>query len=204
MKPGIHPTWYPDAVVTCACGNTWTTGSTKKEIHTDVCSACHPFFTGEQRIVDTAGQVERFMKRISAKEHIAATQPPIEEKKAKKARRSQKATPVEEAPAPRPPRELPLADAQAAQMPETTMAPDPLATEVAPLVEPENYRPEHREVIAPAGEIGSAASVDKIIEPTGEGAKPRASRRQRKPRGEAKPEGTAAEPTKPQEEPTQE
>jgi large subunit ribosomal protein L31 len=83
VKPGIHPTWYPDAIVTCACGNTWTSGSTKKEIHTDVCSKCHPFFTGEQRIVDTAGQVERFMKRISAKEQIAATQPTPEDKKAR-------------------------------------------------------------------------------------------------------------------------
>lgn len=197
MKPGIHPTWYPDAVVTCACGNTWTTGSTKKEIHTDVCSACHPFFTGEQRIVDTAGQVERFMKRISAKEQIAATQPAPEEKKAKKARRSQKATPVEQAPAPRPPRELPLAEV--APIPETPMAPDNEATEVAPLVEPENFKPEHNQDIAPAGEIGSGASVDKIIEPTDEN-KSRGPRRPRKPRSEARPEETA----KPQEEPKQE
>ena len=110
MKPGIHPTWYPEAVVTCACGNTWTTGSTKKEIHTDVCSNCHPFFTGEQRIVDTAGQVERFMKRISAKEQIAASQPAPEEKKAKKdKRRDRKAGTVAEAPAPQPPALLPLA-----------------------------------------------------------------------------------------------
>jgi large subunit ribosomal protein L31 len=64
MRDSIHPTYYHDTQVTCACGNTWTTGSTKKSIRTDVCSACHPFFTGEQRIVDTAGQVERFMKRL--------------------------------------------------------------------------------------------------------------------------------------------
>jgi len=64
MKPGIHPEWYPEAKVICACGNTFITGSTKPEIRTDVCSACHPFFTGEQRIVDTAGQVERFMRRL--------------------------------------------------------------------------------------------------------------------------------------------
>jgi large subunit ribosomal protein L31 len=67
MKEGIHPKYYPDATVICACGNTWTTGATRKEIHTDVCSACHPFFTGEQRIVDTAGQVERFMRRLEKK-----------------------------------------------------------------------------------------------------------------------------------------
>ncbi|MFQ5858512.1 MAG: 50S ribosomal protein L31 [Anaerolineae bacterium] len=64
MKQGIHPEWYPEARVVCACGNTFTTGATQPEIRTDVCSACHPFFTGEQRIVDTAGQVERFMRRL--------------------------------------------------------------------------------------------------------------------------------------------
>jgi large subunit ribosomal protein L31 len=64
MKKEIHPTYYPNAKVICSCGNTWTTGSTKEVVRTDVCSACHPFFTGEQRIVDTAGQVDRFMKRL--------------------------------------------------------------------------------------------------------------------------------------------
>jgi large subunit ribosomal protein L31 len=68
MKEEIHPTYYPDALVTCACGNTWTTGSTVKEIHTDVCSNCHPFFTGEQRIVDTEGQVDRFYKKLQARQ----------------------------------------------------------------------------------------------------------------------------------------
>lgn len=68
MKEGRHPTYYPDAVVTCACGNTWTTGSTTKEIRTDVCSNCHPFFTGEQRIVDTEGQVDRFYKKLQARQ----------------------------------------------------------------------------------------------------------------------------------------
>jgi large subunit ribosomal protein L31 len=68
MKEKIHPTYYPDALVTCACGNTWTTGSTVKEIHTDVCSNCHPFFTGEQRIVDTEGQVDRFYKKLQARQ----------------------------------------------------------------------------------------------------------------------------------------
>ncbi len=68
MKQEIHPTYYPDALVICACGNTWTTGSTVKEIHTDVCSNCHPFFTGEQRIVDTEGQVDRFYKKLQARQ----------------------------------------------------------------------------------------------------------------------------------------
>ncbi len=68
MKPKIHPKWYPEAKVICACGNTWTVGATVPEIRTDVCSKCHPFFTGEQRIVDTEGQVERFMRRLKARE----------------------------------------------------------------------------------------------------------------------------------------
>ena len=69
MKKGIHPTFYPDAVVTCACGNTWTTGSTRKTIRTEVCSRCHPFYTGEQaRIVDTEGQVDRFFRKLQARQ----------------------------------------------------------------------------------------------------------------------------------------
>jgi large subunit ribosomal protein L31 len=68
MKAEIHPTYYPDARVICSCGATWTTGSTQPEIRTDVCSTCHPFYTGEQRIVDTAGQVERFMKRLEQRQ----------------------------------------------------------------------------------------------------------------------------------------
>jgi large subunit ribosomal protein L31 len=72
VKEGIHPEWYPEARVVCACGNTWTTGSTVPEIRTDVCSNCHPFYTGEQRIMDTEGQVDRFMKRLEARDRIAA------------------------------------------------------------------------------------------------------------------------------------
>lgn len=68
MKADIHPQYYLDAQVVCACGNSWTTGSTQKVIRTDVCSACHPFYTGEQRIVDTAGQVDRFLRRLQAAE----------------------------------------------------------------------------------------------------------------------------------------
>ncbi|UCB43929.1 MAG: 50S ribosomal protein L31 [Dehalococcoidales bacterium] len=63
MKEDIHPTYYPDAKATCSCGNTFTLGSTKKEIKVELCSKCHPFFTGEQRVVDTAGRVERFRRR---------------------------------------------------------------------------------------------------------------------------------------------
>lgn len=72
MKADIHPTYYPNAVVICSCGSTWTTGSTSPEIRTDVCNTCHPFYTGEQRIVDTAGQVDRFIKRLERRQSDAA------------------------------------------------------------------------------------------------------------------------------------
>ncbi|MGC9314256.1 MAG: 50S ribosomal protein L31 [bacterium] len=67
MKKGIHPEYY-QAKVTCACGNTWTVGSTKKEIQLDICSACHPFFTGKQKMVDTAGRVEKFRRKYGIKD----------------------------------------------------------------------------------------------------------------------------------------
>ena len=68
MKDGIHPKWFAEANVVCACGNTWKTGATVPEIRTDICSACHPFYTGEQRIVDTEGQVDRFLKRLQVRD----------------------------------------------------------------------------------------------------------------------------------------
>jgi large subunit ribosomal protein L31 len=63
MKAKIHPEYHTDATVTCSCGNTFTTGSTRKVLKVELCSKCHPFFTGEQKIVDTAGRVERFKRR---------------------------------------------------------------------------------------------------------------------------------------------
>jgi large subunit ribosomal protein L31 len=68
MKAGIHPK-YIEATVTCACGNTFTVGSTKPQLRVDVCSKCHPFFTGQQRILDTAGRVERFRRRFNLDEN---------------------------------------------------------------------------------------------------------------------------------------
>lgn len=69
MKKNIHPNYYPEIRVTCACGNTWVTGSTKKEIRTEVCSKCHPFFTGQQqRLIDIEGQVDRFYRRLQARQ----------------------------------------------------------------------------------------------------------------------------------------
>jgi len=63
MKDKIHPKYYPDAKVTCSCGNTFTVGSTRKTLKVELCSKCHPFFTGERRMIDTAGRVERFKQR---------------------------------------------------------------------------------------------------------------------------------------------
>jgi large subunit ribosomal protein L31 len=63
MKEKIHPKFYPDAQVVCSCGNTYTTGSTKKTLHVELCSKCHPFYTGERKMIDTAGRVERFKQR---------------------------------------------------------------------------------------------------------------------------------------------
>jgi large subunit ribosomal protein L31 len=90
MKEGIHPTYYPDAQVVCACGNSWTTGSTQKVIRTDVCSQCHPFYTGEQRIVDTEGQVDRFYKKLQARQQY------IEEIEAREAERTSPDRPISE------------------------------------------------------------------------------------------------------------
>jgi large subunit ribosomal protein L31 len=82
MKEGIHPTYYSDAKVICACGNTWTTGSTKKEIHTEVCSKCHPFFTGQQqRLIDIEGQVDRFYKKLQARQDYVDIKKAKEESK---------------------------------------------------------------------------------------------------------------------------
>jgi len=68
MKDKIHPKYYHDARVICSCGNTFTTGSTKKELKVEVCSQCHPFFTGERRVLDTTGRVERFKRRYKVKD----------------------------------------------------------------------------------------------------------------------------------------
>jgi len=83
MKTGIHPK-YEETTVTCACGNTFTTRSTRPNLRVDVCSNCHPFYTGEQRIVDTAGQVDRFMRRLQtaqSKQAEAQRRQPKEEPK---------------------------------------------------------------------------------------------------------------------------
>lgn len=67
MKKDTHPEYYKEAKVTCACGNSFTVGSTSKEIQVEICSACHPFYTGKQKLLDTARRVDKFQKRTEAK-----------------------------------------------------------------------------------------------------------------------------------------
>jgi len=69
-KQDIHPKYYPEARVQCACGNTWTVGSTKEFIEVEICSSCHPFYTGKEKMMDTMGQVQKFRKRLAKKENI--------------------------------------------------------------------------------------------------------------------------------------
>ena len=71
MKKAIHPNWHHDCVVTCSCGNSFTTGSMNKTISVDICSACHPFFTGEMKFVDRQGRVDKFIKKRATAEAIA-------------------------------------------------------------------------------------------------------------------------------------
>ncbi len=85
MKTSIHPS-YHQATVACACGSTFTVGSTKERIDTEVCSACHPFYTGKQKIVDSARRVDRFAKQMAQADTLAAT------RKGKKVKRAEAAT----------------------------------------------------------------------------------------------------------------
>ncbi len=85
MKAKIHPKWYPEAVVKCACGNTFTIGATFPEINVEVCSACHPFFTGQMKFLDTAGRVDAFKaKQAHAKKGLLSK---TERRKIKKEKR---------------------------------------------------------------------------------------------------------------------
>ena len=67
MKKDTHPKYYPNAKAKCACGNSFTVGSTKQYIETEICSKCHPFFTGKEKILDTVGQVQKFKERLKKK-----------------------------------------------------------------------------------------------------------------------------------------
>lgn len=91
MKKDIHPEYYKKAKVTCACGNSFDVGSTVEKIETELCSACHPFYTGKQKLVDTARRVEKFQEKIQKKEAAKATRKgrvsKTDKRKAKKARK---------------------------------------------------------------------------------------------------------------------
>lgn len=115
MKKDIHPK-YEEATVKCVCGNTFTTRSTLKEIEVEICAACHPFFTGQQKLVDSAGRVERFMKKYGkdyaegeADKKPKAAKPKAEEKPAEAKPEEPKAEekPADPAPAEKPAEEAP-------------------------------------------------------------------------------------------------
>jgi large subunit ribosomal protein L31 len=73
MKKDLHPTYYPDATVVCACGNTFTVGSTKERIETEICSKCHPFYTGTEKLLDTTGRIEKFRARLEKRSTMQKT-----------------------------------------------------------------------------------------------------------------------------------
>ncbi len=75
MKKDIHPTYYPDAKITCACGASFSAGSTIETIHVEICSQCHPFYTGKEKLLDTAGRVDKFRARIAAAENFKNAKP---------------------------------------------------------------------------------------------------------------------------------
>jgi len=83
MKKELHPTYFPQAKVVCSCGNSFTVGATKPELHVEICSKCHPFYTGEEKLIDTAGRVEKFKTRRAAGAAAAAA-PKVKKVRAKK------------------------------------------------------------------------------------------------------------------------
>ncbi|HOK20948.1 MAG TPA: 50S ribosomal protein L31 [Candidatus Paceibacterota bacterium] len=84
MKKDIHPKYYPKAKVKCACGNVFEIGATVPEMEVEICSACHPFYTGKEKIIDTAGRVDKFKKRLQKHSEIAKQAKPKTVKKAVK------------------------------------------------------------------------------------------------------------------------
>ncbi len=95
MKKDIHPNWFPNAQIVCSCGATYTIGATQEVIRTDVCAACHPFFTGEQRIVDSEGQVDRFMRRLEKRHELLVEGSDAERRESKTKRRRERRAVIE-------------------------------------------------------------------------------------------------------------
>ena len=90
MKSDIHPTYYPKAKVKCACGAKFEVGSTKPELNTDICSKCHPFYTGKEKLIDTAGRVEKFKARKAKAKAAPKRQPKKAKRAAKKLKKTKK------------------------------------------------------------------------------------------------------------------
>jgi len=84
MKKEIHPTYYKDAIVQCACGASFTVGSTQEKIETEICSNCHPFYTGKGKLIDTAGRIEKFKARLDKKQKLQVSKPKSSSKKVSK------------------------------------------------------------------------------------------------------------------------
>ena len=161
MKEGIHPTFYADALVVCgSCGASWQTGSTKKQVHVDICSNCHPFFTGTQRIVDTAGQVERFSKRLAAHETLTPQgEARVSKKQRRAAERAKRSGVPEEAEAPAPEavaETAPVADAPVSET--TAEAPAASAPRERKPRPPRERKPRENKPAAAPSETAEATS----------------------------------------------
>ncbi len=85
MKSNTHPTYYPSATATCACGNAFSVGSTKEDLRIELCNKCHPFYTGQQKLIDSSRRIEKFADKTKAKEALASA---VSDKKAKAEKRT--------------------------------------------------------------------------------------------------------------------
>lgn len=90
MKKDIHPNYYSESKVSCACGAIFTTGSTKEELKVELCSACHPFYTGKQKLVDTARRVEKFESRLAAKSQLGGAKSKAAKRATRDAKKAEK------------------------------------------------------------------------------------------------------------------
>ncbi|NCN07345.1 50S ribosomal protein L31 [Candidatus Falkowbacteria bacterium] len=95
MKINIHPKYFKEAKVTCACGNTFTVGSTSENISVEICSTCHPFYTGKQKLLDSARRVDKFKKKVEVAKEIGITIKKTEKKAKQKAKQATKKTKID-------------------------------------------------------------------------------------------------------------
>jgi len=180
MKKDIHPKYYTEAKVICACGNTWTTGSTQEVIHTEMCSVCHPFFTGEQRIVDTAGQVDRFQRRKERADKMAQERANRSQaKEQKKAGAIFEFVTEEKKPKP-----------EVAPVEATPVAEAAVVAEAAPVAEPKPKR-------APRPRAKAKAEVSGEAEGPVAEAKPEGKKARKAPKPQAETASAAESPAEP-------